>query len=113
MKGTFTYSNPTRLHFGEEALGKLAGELAGFGPVVMLSYGQASIKKSGLYDKVMEILRAAGKTVVEDPGVMPNPTVEKLREGARLARENKVVLILAVGGGSVCDYAKGVSVAAY
>ncbi len=113
MKGTFTYSNPTRLHFGEEALGKLAGELAGFGPVVMFSYGQASIKKSGLYDKVMEILRAAGKTVVEDPGVMPNPTVEKLREGARLARENKVDLILAVGGGSVCDYAKGVSVAAY
>ena len=113
MKGTFTYSNPTRLHFGEEALGKLAGELAGFGPVVMLSYGKASIKKSGLYDRVMEILRAAGKTVVEDPGVMPNPTVEKLREGARLARENKVDLILAVGGGSVCDYAKGVSVAAY
>ena len=71
----------------------------------MFSYGQASIKKSGLYDRVMEILRAAGKTVVEDPGVMPNPTVEKLREGARLARENKVDLILAVGGGSVCDYA--------
>ncbi len=113
MNGTFTYSNPTRVHFGGDALERLSGELANYGPVVMLSYGKASIKENGLYDKVVAILTAAGKTIVEDPGVMPNPTVEKLREGARLARENKVDLILAVGGGSVCDYAKGVSVAAY
>lgn len=113
MNGTFTYSNPTRLHFGPESLAKLADELQSFGPVVMLSYGKASIKKSGLYDKVVDMLKAAGKTIVEDPGVMPNPTVEKLYEGARLARANKVDLILAVGGGSVCDYAKGVSVSAY
>ena len=113
MQGTFTYSNPTRLHFGPDALQALNRELQQYGPTVLLSYGMQSIKRSGLYDKIVSILQAAGKTIVEDPGVMPNPTVEKLAEGARLARENKVALILAVGGGSVCDYAKGVSVAAY
>lgn len=113
MQGTFTYSNPTRLHFGQDSLNALSSELQQYGPTVLLSYGKQSIKRSGLYDKIITILRAAGKTIVEDSGVMPNPTVEKLAEGARLARENKVDLILAVGGGSVCDYAKGVSVAAY
>lgn len=113
MQGTFTYSNPTRLHFGPDSLKALSRELQQYGPTVLLSYGKQSIKRSGLYDKIVAILQAAGKTIVEDPGVMPNPTVEKLAEGARLARENKVDLILAVGGGSVCDYAKGVSVAAY
>lgn len=113
MQGTFTYSNPTRLHFGQDSLNALSTELQQYGSTVLLSYGKQSIKRSGLYDKVISILRDAGKTIVEDPGVMPNPTVEKLAEGARLARENKVDLILAVGGGSVCDYAKGVSVSAY
>lgn len=113
MQGTFTYSNPTRLHFGQDSLNALATELRNFGPTVLLSYGKQSIKRSGLYDKIIAILQAVGKTIVEDPGVMPNPTVEKLAEGARLARENKADLILAVGGGSVCDYAKGVSVSAY
>ncbi len=113
MQGTFTYSNPTRLHFGQDSLNALSAELQQYGPTVLLSYGKQSIKRSGLYDKIISILRNAGKTIVEDPGVMPNPTVEKLAEGARLARENKVDLILAVGGGSVCDYAKGVSVSAY
>ncbi len=113
MQGTFTYSNPTRLHFGQDSLNALSTELQQYGPTVLLSYGKESIKRSGLYDKIITILRASGKTIVEDPGVMPNPTVEKLAEGARLARENKVDLILAVGGGSVCDYAKGVSVSAY
>lgn len=113
MQGTFTYSNPTRLHFGPDSLNALSSELQQYGSTVLLSYGKQSIKRSGLYDKIITILQAAGKTIVEDPGVMPNPTVEKLAEGARLARENKVDLILAVGGGSVCDYAKGVSVSAY
>lgn len=113
MQGTFTYSNPTRLHFGPDSLNALSSELQQYGLTVLLSYGKQSIKRSGLYDKIVAILQATGKTIVEDPGVMPNPTVEKLAEGARLARENKVDLILAVGGGSVCDYAKGVSVAAY
>lgn len=113
MIGTFTYSNPTRLYFGPDSLNALAAELQNYGPSVMLTYGMQSIKKSGLYDKIIAILQAAGKTVTEDPGVMPNPTVEKLNEGAARARACKADLILAVGGGSVCDYAKGVAVAAY
>ena len=74
----------------------------------MLCYGGGSIKKNGIYDKVISLLQASGKSVFEDGGVMPNPTVEKLYEGCKIARENKVDLILAVGGGSVCDYAKAV-----
>lgn len=113
MIGNFTYCNPTRLHFGEGALQSLAQELAQYGNRVLLCYGGGSIKKNGIYQQVIEILENSGKTVIEDPGVMPNPTVEKLYEGSRLARENQVDLILAVGGGSVCDYAKAVSVSAY
>ena len=110
MLGNFTYHNPTKLIFGKDAMGALAGELAAYGPVVQLVYGGGSIKRNGIYDQVMEALAAAGKTVVEDAGVMPNPTVEKLREGVAIARENHVDLILAVGGGSCIDYAKGVAV---
>ena len=113
MIGNFTYCNPTRLHFGQGALQSLPHELAQYGNRVLLCYGGGSIKKNGIYQQVIEILENSGKTVIEDPGVMPNPTVEKLYEGSRLARENQVDLILAVGGGSVCDYAKAVSVSAY
>lgn len=113
MLGNFTYSNPTKLYFGENALDYLKDELNNYGKTVMLSYGGGSIKKNGIYDEVIKILHSCGKIVVEDGGVMPNPTVHKLYEGCRLARENDVDLILAVGGGSVCDYAKAVSVSAY
>ena len=113
MLGNFSYCNPTRLYFGEDSLNYLHDELSKYGPTVMLSYGSGSIKKNGIYDQVMDILKASGKTVVEDAGVMPNPTVEKLYEGCRLAKENNVDFILAVGGGSVCDYAKAVSVSVY
>lgn len=113
MLGNFTYHNPTRLHFGPESLNQLAGELANYGPRVQLIYGGGSIKKSGLYEQVIAILKEAGKEIFEDPGVMPNPTVEKLYEGCRIARENNVDLLLSVGGGSCCDYAKGVAVSAW
>lgn len=113
MLGNFSYYNPTRLYFGEDSLNYLHDELSKYGPTVMLCYGSGSIKKNGIYDQVMDILKASGKTVVEDAGVMPNPTVEKLYEGCRLAKENNVDFILAVGGGSVCDYAKAVSVSVY
>lgn len=113
MKGNFTYCNPTRLHFGEDAMNYLVQELKAFGPVVMLSYGGGSIKKNGIYDAVVAALKEAGKTVVEDSGVMPNPTYEKVLEGCRKVRDNKVDLILAVGGGSTIDYAKAVSASAY
>lgn len=113
MLGDFTYHNPCRVHFGPSALDELPGELAEYGPKVLLTYGGGSIKRNGVYDKVITALEAAGKTVFEVPGVMSNPTADKLREGAKVARENDVDLILAVGGGSTIDYAKGVSVSAW
>lgn len=113
MLGNFCYSNPTKLYFGEESLNYLNEELSKYGKNVMLTYGGGSIKKNGIYDQVMEILRTSGKNVIEDPGVMPNPTVEKLYEGCRIVRENDIDFILAVGGGSTVDYAKAVSVSAF
>ena len=113
MLGDFTYSNPTRLYFGKNALDGLAKELSNYGKNILLTYGGGSIKKSGIYDSVVAVLKSAGKNIIELPGVMANPTSEKLLEGAKLARENNIDLILAVGGGSVCDYSKAVSVSAY
>ena len=110
MLGNFSYHNPTRLYFGADALDFLNEELPRYGRTVQLIYGGGSIKRNGIYDCVMEILKKNGKTVVEDAGVMPNPTVEKLREGVEIARKNSVDLLLAVGGGSCVDYAKAVSV---
>lgn len=113
MLGNFTYSNPTKLYFGEDSLKSLNEELPKYGERVLLVYGGGSIKKNGIYDQVIRILADNGKTVSEVRGVMPNPTVEKLYEGCRIAKENQVDLILAVGGGSCCDYAKAVSVSTY
>ncbi len=110
MLGSFTYCNPTKLYFGKDALDGLNEELPKYGKRVLLVYGGGSIKKNGIYGKVVEILKANGKEIYEDAGVMPNPTNEKLNEGVALARAAKADLILAVGGGSVCDYAKAVSV---
>ncbi len=110
MLGNFTYHNPTKLYFGENSLEYLNDELKNYGKNVQLIYGGGSIKKNGIYDSIVEILKANGKNIIEDAGVMPNPTVEKLREGVKTARKNKVDLLLAVGGGSCCDYAKAVSV---
>ena len=113
MLGNFAYSNPTKLYFGEESLHYLNEELPKYGKTIQLIYGSGSIKKNGIYDQVMDILKDNNKVVVEDGGVMPNPTVEKLMEGVRIARENQVDFLLAVGGGSCCDYAKAVSVSVH
>jgi alcohol dehydrogenase YqhD (iron-dependent ADH family) len=113
MLGNFSFHNPTKLHFGEEALSKLNDELKNYGPKVMMVYGGGSIKRNGIYDTVMAELKAAGKEVVELSGVMPNPTIEKVLEGARLARQENVDFILAVGGGSTCDYCKAVAGSAW
>ncbi len=110
MLGNFTYCNPTKLYFGKEALKGLNEELPKYGKNVLLVYGGGSIKKNGIYDEVVKILKENGKEVFEDAGVMPNPTVEKLNEGVERARKSKADFILAVGGGSVCDYAKAVSI---
>ena len=113
MLGNFIYSNPTKLYFGDEAQKNLVEALSNFGKKVLLTYGSGSIKRNGIYDDVIAALAAAGKEVVELPGVMPNPTVDKLIEGCKVARENNVDFILAVGGGSTIDYAKAVSVSAW
>ena len=113
MLGNFSYCNPTRLYFGEDSMNHFKKELEHYGGNVLLCYGGGSIKKNGIYDQVIAVLKECGKTVMEDPGVMPNPTVEKLREGIQRARDCKADLILAVGGGSVCDYAKTVSVSVH
>lgn len=113
MLGNFTYANPTKLFFGDEAQKNLAKALMPLGKKVLLTYGGGSVKRNGVYDDVISALKSAGKEVVELPGVMPNPTVEKLNEGIKVARENNVDFILAVGGGSTIDYAKAVSVSAW
>lgn len=113
MLGNFTYCNPTKLYFGKNALEGLNEQLPKYGKNVLLVYGGGSIKKNGIYDAVMKVLKENGKTVYEDAGVMPNPTTEKMKEGIGRARAAKADLILAVGGGSVIDYAKGVSVSVH
>ena len=110
MLGNFTYCNPTKLYFGKESIKGLNKELPKYGKNVLLVYGGGSIKKSGIYDEIVKILKDNRKEIFEDAGVMPNPTVEKLNEGMEIARKSKADFILAVGGGSVCDYAKAVSV---
>ncbi len=110
MLGNFEYCNPTKLYFGEDSLNYLNTELPKYGDNVVLIYGGGSIKKNGIYDDVCRILKDNGKNVAEISGVMPNPTLEKLYEGVEIARNHHADLLLAVGGGSVCDYAKAVSV---
>lgn len=111
MNGNFTYSNPTRLHFGENALTHLCTELTQYGTKVLLIYGSGSIKQHGIYQQIIDVLNKTEKEVIELPGVMPNPTLEKLTEGIQLARQHNVDFILAVGGGSTIDYAKALSAA--
>lgn len=113
MLGNFTYCNPTKLYFGEKALENLHGELRKYGKNVVLVYGGGSVKKNGIYDDVTRILQEEGKEVAEIAGVMPNPTIHKLREGVETARKHGVDFILAVGGGSVIDYAKALSVSVH
>ena len=110
MLGNFEYCNPTKLYFGEDSLNYLNTELPKYGDNVVLIYGGGSIKKNGIYDDVCRILKDNGNNVAEISGVMPNPTLEKLYEGVEIARNHHADLLLAVGGGSVCDYAKAVSV---
>ncbi len=113
MLGNFKFHNPTQLYFGDNSLKFLSRELAKYGKNVQLIYGGGSIKKNGIYDQVMMILKMNDKEVFEDGGVMPNPTTDKVREGVKIARENNVDLLLAVGGGSCCDYAKAVSISVH
>ena len=107
---TFTYSYPTKVYFGEGSAAKnLPAELAKVGKNVMVAYGGGSIKKNGVYDELMSILKNVGKNVTEFSGIMSNPTYAKVQEGAKIAKENDIDMILAVGGGSVIDCCKVIS----
>ncbi len=110
MLGNFSYCNPTKLYFGKDSLDNLNNELPKYGSNVVLIYGGGSIKKNGIYDSVIDILNKNGKNVAEIAGVMPNPTLDKLYEGIQIARKHNADFLLAVGGGSVCDYTKALSV---
>ncbi len=112
MLGNFIYSNPTVLYFGDDAKAHLVEALKNVGRKVLLTYGGGSIKRNGIYDDVMSALKETGKEVYELSGVMPNPTVQKVREGVKMVRDNGIDFILAVGGGSTADYSKAVSVSA-
>lgn len=110
---SFTFKYPVKQYFGKGCLETaLNTEMPKMGNKVMLAYGGGSLKRSGLYDRIREMLEAAGKTVVDFSGIMPNPTYAKVQEGAKIARENNVDFILAVGGGSVIDCCKIVSIQA-
>ena len=109
----FIYYNPTKIYFGKSSLKNLEAELKNYGKNVLLVYGKNSIKKIGLYDEVIKTLKRCGKNVIELAGINANPRYSQVLEGARLVRENDVDLILAVGGGSVIDCSKAISVSAY
>lgn len=113
MLGNFIYYNPTKLYFGTEVSKNLTEALGSYGTKVLLIYGGGSIKSNGIYDTVISALKETEKEITELPGVMPNPTLEKLLEGIKLAHDIDPDLILAVGGGSTVDYAKGVAAGAF
>ena len=103
----FVYEYATKVYFGEGAAREhLAEAVSGYGKNVMLAYGGGSVKKNGIYDELKTILENAGKTVTDFSGIMSNPTYAKVQEGAKLAKEQKIDFILAVGGGSVIDCCK-------
>ena len=109
MLGNFTYYNPTKLYFGGGSVASLRDELPKYGPNIVLVYGGGSIKTNGIYDQVTAILKDCGKNVAEISGVMPNPTLPKVLEGVEICRRHRADFLLAVGGGSVCDYTKAVA----
>lgn len=109
----FVYEKMPKVYFGQGALKRaLPNELKKVGNNVMLAYGGGSIKKTGLYDEVKAVLEENGKNVIDFTDIMSNPTYAKVQEGAKIAKENNVDFILAVGGGSVMDCCKMVSVQA-
>ena len=108
----FIFQNSTRVYFGKGCVKEYLACLTRDAQTVLLAYGGGSVRRNGVYDEIAGILWNAGKTVVDFGGIMSNPTYAKVQEGARLARENGVDLILAVGGGSVMDCCKAVSLAA-
>ena len=108
----FIFQNSTKVYFGQGCVKEYLACLTRQADTILLAYGGGSTKRNGVYDEIMDIFYKAGKQVVEFSGIMANPTYAKVQEGARLARECGADMILAVGGGSVMDCCKAVSLAA-
>jgi len=106
----FVFQNPTKIIFGRGVEKDTGSETAAFGRKVLLHYGSGSVKRSGLYDRVCQSLKAAGVSWVDLPGVVPNPRLSLVRKGIELCRKEKIDFILAVGGGSVIDSAKAIGI---
>lgn len=102
----FTYDIGTKIHFGKDALDHIGEEAKKYTDKILLSYGGGSIKKNGIYDKVIEELKAAGIEIFELGGIEPNPRIDSVREGVKIIKENNIGAILAVGGGSTIDASK-------
>ena len=109
----FTHAIPTKLYFGEGQIAKLDGALRPFGKNVLLAYGGGSIKRIGLYDTVLGILKEGGYAVTELSGIEPNPRIGSVRRGVELCKANKIDVILAVGGGSTIDCCKAIAAGVY
>ena len=107
----FTFQVPTRIHFGRGTISFLS-ELKDYGRKGMLVYGGGSIKKNGIYDKAMGILKESGLEVLELGGVEPNPRIETVRKGVSICKSEKVDMVLAIGGGSTIDCAKVIAAGA-
>jgi len=108
----FTFWNPTKIIFGGGTIPQVGEEVRRFGNRVLLVYGQGSVKRIGVYDRVVESLQAAGLEIVEFPGVKPNPILSHARQGIALAKQERVEAIAAVGGGSVIDESKAIAAGA-
>ncbi len=109
---SFTFNVPTKVYFGENQLGHLGEELSKYGKRVLLAYGGGSIKKTGLYDAVVAEIKKAGLTLFELSGIEPNPRIASVRKGAQICKDQKIDVVLAVGGGSTLDAAKFVAAGA-
>ena len=105
----YVHNIPTKVYFGKDQIDRLPKLLAPYGKRVLLTYGGGSIKRSGLYDKIMGLLNGDGFTVTELSGIEPNPRIESVEEGVRLCKENSIDVILAVGGGSTIDASKAIA----
>ena len=103
---SFIYDIPVKVYFGRDQLQHLGAELKKFGRRVLLTYGGGSIKRSGLYDRVVEELRNADLELFELSGIEPNPRIESVREGVKICKEQSIDVLLAVGGGSTIDATK-------
>lgn len=112
MINDFIYDIPVKVYFGKDQLKNLAPELNKYGKRVLMVYGGGSIKRTGLYDRVVKAIKDGGLELFELPGVKSNPRIDSVREGARICKENNIDVLLAVGGGSTIDCTKWIGAAA-